>query len=766
MFDFLKRKHEVITEQPKPELDDFSEINGAYRNAKDEVIEALKKQFDYTQFEPSRDDQSNYFGLEFDIQTTSARLKSLYLREPWVYATADRIARNASGVPLIVVDAKTEEPLPNHAANQIVNSGSAFQDEVSKRWVQLLDLVLAGNAYAITDEKPTYSISVPTELVMLEAKKAESFDDIMKYGAIEYANIFGYGTNALSMKVPFQQLVHFKLPNPFNPFYGLSPFAAASRPILLDRYKNEFEMAFYHRGASHSGVIENDQEITKEKMRRLIASFEQLYTGKRNWWRPLFLPKGAKWKASSLTMSEMQHLEGLKENRLTLLAVLGIPPSQVGIVQDVNRSTSEEQAKIFWQNTIVPLLNFYCAGWNNSYLFKSIYAGAIKLIPDLTGIPALEGSLASKGETVNLLKEVLLINELRVGILGYEPLPDDDTRGNMFAKEITPSLFGSSIQPMTEKPSTEVTTQIEPGESTDTQVTDINNEKAISQSAIIAIERSLGAKFMLYMREYERQVLEQLIYALEKYRNLKVFMLVKQSERQDKFTTDAIPILLSALDRGFVMSMLSTKRTTNIRVKASIGYEFTPEDEQAIEAVKQRTANDRRKLLVDRSISKFYGWDENYTEYYMKLIEAGLEAGKTNQQIATELKTEMDKVGGETYRDQAFTIARTETLVAVSEGIKWSTDVLNTIFTEVNKIWVHIGDEDINPDARIEHVEFGQLGEKPSDYVYHNSKTDGDVLYPRDPNGGPGDTINCRCTMTNSIPKTSYSRAKSIMQEV
>jgi hypothetical protein len=86
-------------------------------------------------------------------------------------------------------------------------------------------------------------------------------------------------------------------------------------------------------------------------MKRLMNTFEQVFTGKRNWWRQIFLPKGAKWVSSGLTMSEMQHLEGLRENRLSILAALGIPPSKVGLVQDVNRSTSDNQDKDFWEES-------------------------------------------------------------------------------------------------------------------------------------------------------------------------------------------------------------------------------------------------------------------------------------------------------------------------------------------------------------------------------------------------------------------------------
>ncbi len=114
MFEFLRRKTVNTTPKADPiikdDLHDLGEINSKFDRIRDEVDEAVRKQFDYTQFELSRDDQSNYFGLEFDIQTTASRLKGLYVREPWVFTAADRIARNASTVPLVIVDKASGDP--------------------------------------------------------------------------------------------------------------------------------------------------------------------------------------------------------------------------------------------------------------------------------------------------------------------------------------------------------------------------------------------------------------------------------------------------------------------------------------------------------------------------------------------------------------------------------------------------------------------------------------------------------------------------------
>jgi len=418
------------------DLSDLNSLNAI-------VDKEIKKTFDYSQFQMgSESEEGNYFGSEFDIRATVARLKALYVREPWVYATASLIARTLGTVPFLVTNKKTGDVLENHELNKIINGGNYLQDQQSRDMSGYLDLVLTGNYFMITDEAYKMGIHIPVESANLKPRPFDSVsqrEEVIKNGPIEAIEINGQGTSASI--VPFEQVIHFKLANPFNPLYGLSMFTAAARPILLDRYKNEFEMAFYLRGATNSGVIETDQDISKTRMERLMRTFEQAFTGKRNWWRTLFLPKGARWVSSGLTMNEMQHLEGLRENRLTLLAVLGVPPSQIGIVQDVNRATSETQEAAFWQNCIMPLVWYVAGGWNNSYLIKQVYKGEIEIVPDLTGVEALEGSLYTKAELANSLADWLKVNEIREDILGYEALPPDDVRGEMFAKEVRAQIL-------------------------------------------------------------------------------------------------------------------------------------------------------------------------------------------------------------------------------------------------------------------------------------------------------------------------------------
>jgi phage portal protein BeeE len=424
-------------------VDDMAALlNGS--TVADRIEEAIKKSIDVAHLQHVMDgnDEGGYFNQEFDLRQTAGKLKALYTREPWVFATSQLIARTLSQIPYLVKDLQGNI-LETHPLMEQINAGSALQDGRHRDWSGYLDLTLGGNYFLVFDEDYETAFHIPVEMVNLKMRETDDAEELERLGMIESLQIMEHGGfHPLPQKVfPWEQVVHFRMPNPYNPFYGLSMYSAAARPIMLDRHKNEFEMAFYLRGATNAGVIETSEEISRTRMDRLMKTFEKAFTGRRNWWRTLFLPKGAKWVNSGLTQSEMQHLEGLRENRLTLLAVLGIPPSQVGIVQDVNRATAETQEAQMWNNTIIPMSWFTASGWNSSYLVRQIYGGEVVVEPDLRGIDAVEGSLLSRSEQAKAADNILTINEQRE-IVGYAPLKETDPRGNMFLTELQKTGLG------------------------------------------------------------------------------------------------------------------------------------------------------------------------------------------------------------------------------------------------------------------------------------------------------------------------------------
>ena len=160
-------------------------------------------------------------------------------------------------------------------------------------------------------------------------------------------------------------------------------------------------------------------------------------------------------------------------------------------------------------------------------------------------------------------------------------------------------------------------------------------------------------------------------------------------------------------------------------------------------------------MLSQRAIESFIGMNETRTQEIIGLIADEISDGRSLEAIAGTIR----EAYGEAYKNQAFTVARTELLSAVSQGIKWNHDILGEVFSEVNKQWFHEGDGGSNPDARQNHVEFEGEGAVDSDH-----KWGGVLSYPRDPSAPADETINCRCSMVSVIPEGASSNAEQILR--
>lgn len=836
MWPFEKKNNEKQLALPASEMEHLISVLDLVKSGKiNEAIEnEVRKAFSFTDFqqmEGFHGDETGHFGTEFDLRTTAARIKMLHAREPWVYATSSLIARTMSSIKFNIHDSKTDEIRENHPAEKIVSGGNPMQDGIHKSWSGYLDLVLGGNYFEILDENYKYSAHIPIELaqpVLRKTDTAEQMRQFERLGPFEWLEIYDMATGKISKRILWEHVIHHKFPNPFNPFIGLSMYVAAARPILLDRHKNEFEMAFYLRGATNAGVIETTEDITKSRMERLMRTFESSFTGKRNWWRTLFLPKGAKWVNSGLSMKEMDHLEGLRENRRTLLAVLGIPPSQIGIVEDVNRATAEVQETAFWQNTIIPLAGFIASGYNNSHLFKHIFSGDVYVKPDFSNVDAVEGSMFTKAERAKALDNIAVLNEQRE-IAGLDPLPDGDPRGQMLLAEIekldpmaavvsgdggdggkshsgglvavetgpssgtdahthvaefdpltgigktiaTNGAYPDHVHRIRPRGQTLEILEVEPAtddghthpdidrgaEQRSAVVSQIKKNATQNQSRIEKIQTEKYLKSLTVIRD---DALATAIRALRDRRPVKTRLDSTRDERGDKYREMAMPTLVETMERGWDMAMAQTRSLTNaIRTKTVKQSErITADDEQALNAIRERTADDRRRQLDDRNIQAFKGFDETQTEQIVKIVENGLRDGKTFDEIAATIRADY----GENYGDQAFTIARTETLTAVSAGIKANHDALNQVYSKVDKQWFHIGDVGVNPDARVQHLEFEKAGVVPSKFIWTNPDNGAQLMFPRDPNGGASEVINCRCTMVSIIPDDATSSVSDFIE--
>lgn len=756
-----KNKVTTLTLPPAPPPEEMVSIMEAVAagGTVKAINDSIEKQIEAAQNFDGFQQEGNYFGSEFNIRATAGRIKGAYAREPWIFATATIIAKTLASLPFKVVNTETKKVDKFHPLNAKLRLGSTLEGSLVQNWKGYLDLVLGGNFILCFNNTYTEAFLCPVDQTRL------NYDVNLR--RIETLTLYDQAQGSQGKELPYRQCVHHKYPNPWSPFYGLSIFTAASRPLLLDRYKQEFEMAFYLRGATNAGVIETDSDINKTRMARLMQTFEAVYTGRRNWWRTIFLPKGATWANTGMSMTDMQHLEGLRENRLSLLAVLGIPPSMVGLTEDVNLATAEVQERNFWQNTVSPMAHFIADGWNQSYLVKTIYQGAVMVVPDFDNIQAMQGAIVAKGQRAKSVENYMLIDEIRTQVLGLEPLPNG--RGQVFVVELRPEQqdpFGGGgsgdeeettpVDPATAP--TEGEEEEEDDEDAGYELSLVKTFKSQAVSAQDRIEEKLGKSFVKGYNDYLDQLIGFAEEALRADDQVEKHILTKLQTLARTYMGGCEKPLQQALERSFAAALSQSKTYSSHRKNfveiAQKRLRFEDTDLQAIDYLREEQRSGERTTLARRAIENFVGFNKTRTTEIIDLIAEAASGGATTDAIAATIRTSY----GEKYKDQAFTIARTELLGAISQGIKWNHDVLGEVFSVTKKQWYHVGDTGSNPNARSLHAEFERLGEMDADYKYG-----GMLEYPRDPAAPASETINCRCSLVTVVPSNATSNAAVIL---
>lgn len=197
---------------------------------------------------------------------------------------------------------------------------------------------------------------------------------------------------------------------------------------------------------------------------------------------------------------------------------------------------------------------------------------------------------------------------------------------------------------------------------------------------------------------------------------------------------------LKSLDKQYV-----DKFKEPLEAAMDLGYDlqtrviFDKPSRDALIAAKQTDAKGRSAALESRSIDTFKNVSKTSTDRIMKIVETGIEKGASIGDISKAIVDDSAKIG----LSRAQTIARTETLTAVSLGQASMMGLAAKAIPNLKKAWVTSQDEDVRESHKNINGEI-----RDSDEKFSNG-----LQYPRDPDGDAIDTINCRCTLVTLAPE-------------
>lgn len=218
-------------------------------------------------------------------------------------------------------------------------------------------------------------------------------------------------------------VMHTKLFNPINDWYGMAPIEAGAFAIDQHNESMKWMQSLLQNSARPSGalVTKDGESLSDDNYTRLKAQIQDQYQGSSNAGRPMLLEGGLSWQAMGLSPTDMGIIEAKYSSARDVCLAFGVPPQLLGIPGDNTYSNYAEARLAFWEDTVMPLLDRISAEWNK---WLGPFFGDQELRADLDKIPAIADKRMTLWDMADKSTD-LTINERRE-LKGFEPIEGGD----------------------------------------------------------------------------------------------------------------------------------------------------------------------------------------------------------------------------------------------------------------------------------------------------------------------------------------------------
>lgn len=169
--------------------------------------------------------------------------------------------------------------------------------------------------------------------------------------------------------------------------------------------------------------------------------------------------------------------------------------------------------------------------------------------------------------------------------------------------------------------------------------------------------------------------------------------------------------------------------------QSQLSVVFQKQDRDTLEAIMAKNEDGLRTSLELRGLESFKSIADTSAERAMQVIEDGIARNDSVGKISNDL----EKKFAELLEYRADTIARTETLTAVTIGQNMVVEEAKKVLPGLKKMWLTAGDDDVR-DA---HADMDGVTIDVDDEF----DVGGEKMYGPRTGGSAGNKINCRCVL-------------------
>ncbi len=288
-------------------------------------------------------------------------------------------------------------PVVEEGLARLFTAPNPYVDYIEMMQLLVIDLLLVGNAYWY--KYRSGNSGRPLSLYRLSPLHVKVRPG--SYGVEKY--VYAPPGQTDKLEIPANQVVHFKRPNPHDPWYGLGVIKGGGRPLDLELSLTDATAHFFENKADPSLIVQSERRIPRDVFRNLSQQLRSRASGTRNSGELLVLQAGLKAMTLDRNARDAMYKELADSSRNRILAMFRVSPKLLGIseaaggqdkVQDSRREFDNKVIRPFLDKLQSRISSQLTAAWGYRFVIDYKYVmppeELVKLASDLGAVPGIK----------------------------------------------------------------------------------------------------------------------------------------------------------------------------------------------------------------------------------------------------------------------------------------------------------------------------------------------------------------------------------------
>jgi len=316
------------------------------------------------------------------------------------------------------------ELVNDHEMNNLLRRANPAESWSKMIYRTVCYLLMTGNAFPERVRAETRAGKYPLEMYSLRPDRITLIPN--ERGLIAS---YLYTTSAGSQKFDVDpitmqgDLLHISLFHPLNDFWGAAPIEPAARDIDTSNDATDWNKCLIQNQGRPGMVFTLIGEIADDDFDRIERMIDEKFSGPSQAGKSMIITgdSGTKAEPYTLSLADMEFLEGGRELARRIALAFGVPPILLGIPGDSTYNNRKEARLEFYESTVFFYVNLIRNELNN-WLFDPKDRLLLKCNYD--DVSALEPRWETKWKRAQEA-DFLTINEKRE-MTGYDQTDDGD----------------------------------------------------------------------------------------------------------------------------------------------------------------------------------------------------------------------------------------------------------------------------------------------------------------------------------------------------